>query len=128
MQTANTSESGSIEPIVITTYKYAGQMATGFKETLIELSWKDRKNGILIATFGDVEYDNYRQGKQNNCTITANSGAAILIDSKGKTSLMGLASEFLGEAKTIEGKTFDIKSEIKAAGYSFNGNSKTWDK
>ena len=114
---------------MLETIKYAGQLATGFKENLIELSWKEREKGILIATYGDVEYDgHYRHGKQNACTITATSGAAIEIDTKGRTRLLGLAESFLTEAKEVSGQTFDVKAEIKKFGFSWNGESKSWKK
>lgn len=118
-----------VETIVLETIKYAGTMAYGFKESLIELSWKDRENGVLLASYADVEYPNgYNHKKQNECTMSATSGAAIIINTKGRTELKGLAEKFLSEAKTVEGKTFEIKSEIKAFGFSFDGSTKTWKK
>ena len=118
-----------IETISIETYKYAGKLANGFKETLVQLYWKDRKAGVLGASWGEVSYPNFPQkGKQNDCIITAESGAAISIDQKGRTELMGLAEKWLLEANTVEGTTFDVKDEIKKFGYKWDGSTKSWKK
>lgn len=113
-----------IETFYLETKKYAGKMAYGFKDCLIGLWWKDRENGILVASYGDVSYDNYRHGKQNSCTMTVESGAAI----ENGEILLGLAEKWLTEAKEVKGETFSIKGTIKKFGFSWDGTSKSWKK
>jgi hypothetical protein len=113
--------------IVVETYKYAGKMASGFHDTLLEVS---SENGVITIDFATVEYDSYtKPGKQAPCRMIAESGSAILFEGwKGHISIMGDTEKLLVEGKEVKGQTYKVKELIKSFGYKFDGATKSWKK
>lgn len=98
----------------IKTYKYAGKMASGFKDTLYSLQLD--ANNICIITYADVDYpEGYRHAKQNACVMTADYG--LLINRTGSGRLAGHetnAQDILDSCDGFSGITYDIKDWIKS--------------
>lgn len=111
--------------MIIQNEKAAGKFATGFKYTVLEMTQKDDTAYINYAT---PEYENYRPGKMNTCTMEIETGFITAGYCKHKLEPVGDVEKVLSEVNKVIGKTFALKEFLKEHGFRWDKNEAYWVK
>lgn len=120
--------SPKVEEFFLDTVKYAGTMASGYKESLYHV---ELKNETAYISYAEVSFpDGYRNGKQNECRMECENAAIYTHNMKrnSEPELWGQAETILRNAKEVNGETYNVKSIIKDFGFRWNGETKSWVK
>jgi len=111
--------------MIIRNEKAAGKFTGGFKYTVLELI---ENEGVACVDYAAPEYENYRPGKMNPCTMEVDAGWVLGGYSKHRLEEVGPVDEILAGVRKVVGKTYDIKEKIKARGFTWDRGEKAWVK